>query len=154
MARRGTFGRQPRSAPNLTNTLVAIAREMQQQRDQNLMDAWKNGGLFEGEKATDEKVLAHWKERLANVSKDDPLYDSYNNAYMQYDYSIHESKATLANAQGKMSDGQLASFYSNWAKKVPKDSEFYRVLMRDAAQWMRAAKQRNTGAIERAKEEA
>ena len=118
------------------------------------MDAWKNGGLFEGEKATDEKVLAHWKERLANVSKDDPLYDSYNNAYMQYDYSIHESKATLANAQGKMSDGQLASFYSNWAKKVPKDSEFYRVLMRDAAQWMRAAKQRGSVNTERAKEEA
>ena len=154
MARRGTFGRQPRSAPNLTNELVSIARQMESQRDQNLMDAWKNGGLFEGEKATDEVVLAHWKDRLANVSKDDPLWDSYNNAYMQYDYSIHESKATLANAQGKMSDAALAGFYSGWAKKVPKDSEFYRVLMRDAAQWMRAAKQRSTAGVERAKEAA
>ena len=154
MARRGSFGRQPRSAPSLTNTLVAIAREMQNQRDQNLMDAWKNGGLFEGAKATDEMVLAHWKERLAGVSKDDPLYDSYNNAYMQYDYSIHESKATLANAQGKMSDAALAGFYSGWAKKVPKDSEFYRVLQRDAAQWMRAAKAKHAGNTQAAKEKA
>lgn len=140
MARRGTFGRSPRPAQSLTNTIVAIAREMQSQRDQNLMQAWQKGGLFEGGKATDERVLAHWKRRMTEVSKDDPMYNAYQNAYAEYDYAIHESKMTVLYAQEKIDDKQAAAFYLNWAKKVPKNTEFWRVLQRDAAQYMRAAK--------------
>jgi hypothetical protein len=138
VARTGQFGRSPRVAASLTNTLVAIAREFQRQRDQNLMDAWQKGGQFEGQKATDALVLAHWKERMAGVSKDDPLYDTYKNAHTQLDYSIHESKMTASYALGNKSDGEMVKFYLGWAKKVPKNSEFYRVLQRDAGQYMRA----------------
>lgn len=135
--RTGKFGIQPRVAQSLTSVLADIARQFQQQRDQNLMDAWMKGGTFEGRKATDAMVLAHWKSRMGDVSKDDPMYDTYKNAHTQLDYNIHESKMTAAYALHKTSDAAMVSFYLGWAKKVPKDSEFYRVLQRDAGQYMR-----------------
>lgn len=153
MSRTGTFGRRPRSAPSLTNTLIAIAREFQNQRAQNIMDAWKQGGTFEGKKATDEEVLKFWREKAKGVSKDDPLHDTYQNAYTQLDYTIHESKMTAAYATGKATDGQMVAFYLGWAKKVPKNSEFYRVLQRDAGQYMRNQRARSDAAAKRAAEE-
>lgn len=117
------------------------------------MDAWMKGGTFEGQKATDELVLAHWKERVNGVSKDDPLHDTYENAHTQLDYTIHESKMTAAYAQHKKTDAQMVAFYLGWAKKVPKNSEFYRVLQRDAGQYMRT--QRATAKVsDRAAKEA
>ena len=118
MARTGRFGRSPRQANSLTSTLVAIAREYQNQRAQNIMDAWQKGGTFEGKKATDEVVLAFWRDKAAGVSKDDPLYDTYHNAQTQLDYTIHESKMTAQYAQHKVSDGAMVSFYLNWASAV------------------------------------
>lgn len=154
MARRGTFGRQPRSAPSLTATLISIAREQQNERDRNIVDAWQKGGLFEGKPATDEVLLDHWKHRLDGISKDDPMYDTYQNAYVQADYSIHESKQSVLYSQGKINDAQMASFYLTWAKKVPVNSEFYRVLQRDAAQFMQASKNRGRANTGKAKEDA
>ena len=153
MARTGRFGRQPRSAPSLTNTLVAIAREYQQQRDTNIMNAWEKGGLFEGKKVTDGLVLKHWKERMNGVSMSDPLYDTYKNAVTQLEYTVAESKMTAAYALKKKSDSQMVAFYLGWAKKVPKDSEFYRTLQRDAGQYMRTVKTSNQADIARLKEE-
>ena len=94
MATRGKFGRYPTTStqPSLANTIVAIAREMQNQRDSNIMSAWQKGGTFEGKPVTDEMVLAHWKERMRHVSKDDPLYDQYSETVDQLHYSIAESK--------------------------------------------------------------
>lgn len=154
MARRGRFGRVPRTAPNLTNTLVAIAREMQSRRDQNLMDAWAKGGLFEGSAATDERVLAHWRNRVKNVDKKDPLFDAYQNNVTQLEYAIAESKASTEYAQGKRTDAQMAKFYLDWAKKVPVNTEFYRVLQRDGAQFLRASRAKGAANAQRAKEQA
>lgn len=139
---------------SLTSTLVAIAREFQAQRDSTLMDAWKAGGLFEGKPATDEMVLVHWKERLAGVAKNDPMWDAYNNLYMQYDYAIHESKMSVKYAQGKVSGTAMANFYLSWAKKIPKDSEFYRILQRDGAQLMKTEAAKSKAALAQAKEDA
>lgn len=154
MARRGRTGRLPRSAPSLTNTIVAIAREMQRQRDENIMSAWKSGGMFEGQKVTDELILKHWKSRLAGVAKDDPLYDMYKNAVTQYEYAIAESKMTAGYAQGNVSDSQAAAFYINWSKKIPKDSEFYRQLLRDAGRYTAASRARADNSVNIAKENA
>lgn len=154
MARGGNFGRVPRAAPSLTNLLVSIAREMQSARDKNIMDAWKGGGLFEGKEVTDEMVLDHWKKRMDGVSPDDPLWDTYNTAHMQLDYAINESKMTVKYAQGKIGEAAMAQFYLNWAKKVPQNSEFYRALQRDAAQFMKAAKGRSAADAKRRAEEA
>lgn len=138
MARRGSFGRSPRPVASLTNTIVAIAREMQQQEDQNIVDAWKSAGTYHGHKVTDEELLAYWKKRASQVDQNDPLYDTYQSAYLEYDYSIHESKIRLAYDQGKASASAVAAFYSNWSKKVPKNSEFWRILQRDAAEFLRS----------------
>src|SRR4030042_1658463 len=102
MARRGRFGRLPRSAPSLTSTIIAIAREMQSQRDSNLMDAWQHGGTFEGAPVTDDMVLAHWRERMTDLSPADPEYDTMKNTLMQYEYAIGESKAATDYAPGKI----------------------------------------------------
>lgn len=152
MARTGRFGRQPRSAPSLTNTLVAIAREFQNQRAQNIQDAWQKGGLFEGKKATDEVVLKFWRDKAKGVSKDDPLYDTYSNAVKQLEYSVAESKMTASYATKGKSDAQMVAFYLGWAKKVPKNSEFWRVLQRDAGQYMRNNRASNEAASRRAAE--
>lgn len=152
MSRTGSFGRQPRAAQSLTNTVVAIAREFQNQRAQNIMDAWQKGGLFEGKKATDSVVLKFWKDKSDGVSKDDPLYDTYTNTVKQLDYTIHESKMTAQYAQHKTTDAAMVSFYLGWAKKVPKDSEFYRVLQRDAGQYMRNAQAGQAARAAQAKE--
>jgi hypothetical protein len=104
------------------------------------MNAWKSGGMFEGGPATDERVLAHWQGRLAGVDPKDPLYDTYKNLVFQYEYAIASSKQSTLYAQGKIGNAAMARFYLDWAKKVPKDSEFYRVLQRDAAQFMRASR--------------
>lgn len=153
MARTGNFGRQPRTATSLTNTMVALAREWQQQRAQNIMDAWQKGGMFEGKKATDEAVLAFWKGRIEGISKDDPLFDTYSNTVKQLDYTIKESKMTADYAQGKKSDAQMVAFYMGWTKKVPKNSEFYRVLQRDAGQYMRNQRAQSEAAARQAAEE-
>lgn len=153
MARSGRFGRAPRTAPSLTSTIIALAREYQNTRDTNIMNAWEKGGTFEGKKVTDKMVLKHWKERVNGVSKDDPLHDTYTQAVENLTYTIAESKMTAAYALKKKSDSQMVQFYLGWAKKVPKDSEFYRVLQRDAGQYMRTAKQTNQAEIARLKEE-
>jgi hypothetical protein len=144
VARTGTFGRVPRSAPSITSTLIALAHEQEQEEDNNIMSAWQKGGLIDGHKVTDEMVLKHWQDRLKDISTDDPLYDQFSNAVKQYEYSIAESKMTAQYAQiAKPSAGddqKMSAFYMNWAKKIPKDSEFYRILLRDAGQYIRSAK--------------
>lgn len=153
MARTGTFGRAPRAQPSLTATLVAIAREMQNQRDRNIMDAWEKGGMFEGAPVTDDRILKYWRGRLKGISKDDPLYDTYRMAVTQFEYVIAESKMTARYAMNPDpsagDDAAMARFYLNWARKIPKDSEFYRRLQRDAGQYLRSAKAKRDAASKR-----
>lgn len=145
MATRARFGRLPRSAPSLTSTIVSLAQQYQGQRDRNIEDAWKNGGLFEGHKVTDQFFLKHWKQRLAGVSQDDPMWDYYNNMIHTYDFEIEESKMGQKYAEEKVGDGQMAAFYRKWASKMPKDSEGYRRLMTQAAKFRAAAGARGRG---------
>ena len=151
MPRRGQFGRLPRVQPSLTGTLVSIAREMQAREDQNIMDAWKNGGLFQGKKATDDVTLAYWQNRMKNLSPDDPNYDTFRNQVMQLQYGIEQSKQDLLHVQGKISDAQYAQFFLKWSSKVPKDSEFWRTLQKDAAQLIESAKAKGRANADKAR---
>lgn len=153
-SRRGSFGLQPRVAPNVTGQIIALAREYVAKRDANIMDAWRQGGTFEGKKATDDMVLAYWKGRGKDLSPDDPEYESAKNNITQLTYAIEQSKASVRFAQGKMNETQYAQFFLNWAKKVPKNSEFYRVLQKDAAQLIESAKAKARVNGERARVEA
>jgi hypothetical protein len=154
MARRGQFGHLPRAVPSLTATILAIGREMAAREASDIMSAWQNGGLFDGKKVTDAKVLAFWAERLSGLDKGDPMYDEVKNTHDQLDYAIHESRVRTEYAQGKLSDTQVAHFYLGWAKKVPKDSEFWRTLQKDAAQFTQAAAARGRGRASQGKADA
>lgn len=131
-----------------------MAREYERQREQNLMSAWMSGGTFEGKKATDGMVLKFWGDRMKQVSKDDPLYEYYKNLRQQYTFDIAESKMSLKYAQKKVSESQVANFYRTWAKKVPRRSEIYRELMRNAAQFADAARASSAGRSAAAKASA
>lgn len=153
-SRRGSFGLQPRVAPNVSAQIIALAREYEAKRDALIMDAWRSGGTFEGKKATDDMVLAYWRERQKGLDSGDPNYEEAKNNVMQLQYGIEQSKADLLHVQGKMSDNAYAQFYMRWANKVPKNSEFYRVLQKDAAQLIESAKANARANSERARTEA
>ncbi len=146
MARRAKFGRQVRVQASITSTLLNIAREMVAREDANIMDAWRNGGEFQGEKVTDKMVLAYWNDRQENLDKDDPLYDTYNNQIQQLQYAVQQSEMDLKHIQGKISDSQYANFFLRWSKKAPRNSEWWRTLQKDAAQLLAAAKAKSAAA--------
>lgn len=150
-SRRGSFGLQPRVAPNITGQIIALAREYAAKRDQNIMDAWRNGGTFEGKKVTDEMVLKYWQEKGEGLDKDDPNYNAISNQIMQLQYGIEQSKQDLLHLQGRISDSQYAQFFIKWSRKVPRNSEFYRALQKDAAQLIESARQKSKAAAEQAR---
>lgn len=153
-SRRGSFGLQPRVVPNVSSQIIALAREYVAKRDQLIMDAWRSGGTFEGKQATDEMVLAYWKERREGLDKGDPTYEQASNQVLQLTYAIEQSKQDLLHLQGRISDAQYAQFFIRWSRKVPKNSEFYRVLQKDAAQLIESSKAQSRASAEAAKAEA
>jgi hypothetical protein len=141
MARRGRFGRRPRTSPDLTATIVAMAREFQSTRDANIVNSWEKGGKFEGTQVTDDVLLKHLKRRRDGISKDDPLYDQMDQRLTEYTFTVANSKQELAYAQHKVTDAGMSDFYNKWAAKLPQDSEAWRNMMKLAAQYKdRAAK--------------
>jgi len=153
-SRRGSFGLRPRTAPSLTNTIVALSREYVAKRDQLIMDAWRNGGTFEGKPVTDAMVLAYWKGREQGLDPSDPVTEGIKDQIMQLHYAIEQSKADVLHAQGKLSDMAYAQFFLRWAKKIPASSEFYRTLQKDAAQLIESAKAKGRAGAEAAKVKA
>ena len=119
---------------------MALIREAAAQLDRNMVDAWKNGGEVDGEPATDERLLAHFKMRRDQLSEDDPLWDEWDNRVKQYTYSIDESKLMVKWENGKVSEGQVRNFYRSWMAKTPKNTEFYRELARNAGKWAAASR--------------
>ncbi len=141
MARRGVFGRLPRAQPSLTSTIISIAEQMLAEQDRNIMEAWQNGGTYEGKPVTDDMVLKHWQQRLAGVGRSDPLYDTYKNNVTQLRYKIAYSKQYTRYLQGGRTDNMgMARFFQEWAQKIPRNSEFYRQLQQDAAGYVNLAR--------------
>src|SRR5262245_3711204 len=106
MATQARFGRLPRTAPSLTSTIVALAQQYQRQRDTNIETAWKEGGEFEGHKVNDEMFLKYWRDRMKDISPDDPMHDYYNNLIHGYQFQIEESKMGLKYQQKTASDAE------------------------------------------------
>lgn len=153
-SRRGSFGLQPRVVPNVTAQIVALAREYVAKRDSLIMDAWRNGGTFEGKKADDDMVLAYWKERMDGLDHEDPNYEQAKDEVFQLTYAVEQSKMDLLHLQNKITTMEYAQFFLKWAKKAPKGSEFYRTLQKDAAQLIEQAKTQGRADAERAKTES
>ena len=153
MAVRARFGRLPRSAPSLTSTIIALAQEYQRVRDTNIEEAWKNGGMFEGKKVTDNMMLNYWTERRDSVSKDDPMWDYYNNQLHGYKFNIEETKHYLAYKRGNLSEAGMARFYAEWARKMPQNSANWRSLMTKAAEFRDSAARGSSSTDYAAREE-
>jgi flagellar hook-basal body complex protein FliE len=154
MATRARFGRLPRSAPSLTSTIVALAQEYQRIRDRNIEDAWKEGGLFEGKKVTDQMMIKYWKERRDSVDPSDPNWDYYNNLLHGYEFNIAESTEYLKYKEGKIGEAAMAAFYRKWAAKMPRNSANWRSLMTKAAEFKAAAARGRSGSSAQARENA
>lgn len=119
-----------------------MLREYAAQQDSNIVNAWEEGGEYEGKPVTDEILLSHIKGRRNGLDPSDPLWDRWDQMLDNYSFAIEESKMSLAYAQHSVNDTQMANFYKKWAGKLPTNSEAYRNLMRSAAEFMDAAKQR------------
>lgn len=156
MARSGRFGRVPTEAPDLTSAIVSMMNQWQAARDANIVDAWKTGSDFEGERVTDGRLLSYMRERRNSYSRDEPEWDEWNTLEEQYRFNIAEQKALLrydqasAAAAGivnpekslaaqRAASQSMVAFYRGWAAKVPRNSEAWRDVMRSAAQFAKAA---------------
>jgi hypothetical protein len=140
MARSGRFGRLPRRAPDLSSSIVALMREYWNTQENLMVDAWQNGGEVDGQPVTDSRIVQFWKDRRDSMSRDDPLWDHYNNMVQQYQFHIEESKVGLAYAQHKMSAREVAKWYKGQAQQYVPDSEIYRTIMGQAAKFLDAAR--------------
>lgn len=103
-----------------------------------MFDAWQNGGEYKGKPVTDDRLLSYIKQRRDGFSKDDPLWDEWNNRFTQYDFSIGEQKIGLQFKQGKVGAGAVAAYYRSKLKDIPKDSAFYREVAGRAAEWAKS----------------
>lgn len=146
MARHGSFGRRPTgSGGNLAALIASLNREHQAAQDRAIFDAYNNGGLFEGKPVTDQRILDYIQVRRDGFDKSDPLYDQWNNSFIQQKFSIGEQKIGLAYKQGKASASDVAHFYQGQLASIPKDSAFYRDVAGRAAQWAKAARAASGG---------
>jgi hypothetical protein len=128
-----------------------MAREYQAMREANLRSAWANGGDFEGKKATDEVLLKFYRDKLADLSPDDPAANEVRNTLVQYEFAIENSKMETNYALGKVSDSGMAAFYRKWAGKLPVDSEGYRARMKLSGQYADRAASSGRAAASEAK---
>jgi len=118
--------------------------------EQEMVSAWKDGGEVDGKPVTDERLLQFWTERRDAMSRDDPMWDYYNNLHDQYKFNIAESKVGLAYAQKKMSAREVATWYKGQADNYPEHSEIWRTIMGQAAKFLDAARaQSSASATER-----
>jgi hypothetical protein len=172
MARVGRFGRMPAEAPDLTSSLVAMMNQYRGQQDDNIFDAWENGGRYEGKQVSDAMLLDHIRDRRDELERDDPLWDEWNNRLWQYGFKIAEQKQNLdfqrtlariasidtrtrrgareAALATNAANAEMRGFYTSWAAKLPRRSAAYRDLMSSAAQYSRAAhiaQQRSKGPL-------
>lgn len=112
-----------------------MMRAFEAMRERNLLDAWKNGGEFEGKRVTDEIMLKHFDDKLAGLDPNDPLYDEAHNTAEQYRFAVRNSKMELGYANKSVGDAGMASFYRKEAANHPRDSEAWRNLMKLSAQY-------------------
>lgn len=137
--RRGSFSRHRTPAPNLTGLIASLIREQRAAEDRNMFDAYNNGGLVDGKPVTDERLLKYMAMRRDSISRDDPMWDQWNNQHIQLKFSIGEQKIGLAFKEGKVGAGAVAAFYRQQLEHIPKDSAFYRDVAGRAAQWAKSA---------------
>lgn len=144
----------------MSQLVAALIREYRQARDKAIFDAYQNGGEFEGKPVTDQALLDYIQQRRDMFTKDDPLWDQWNNTLIQQKFTIGESKSSLAyqEAVAKAKEaydankdavaynkalvsaaGDVAAFYKSALGSATPDSQFYRELEGKLAEWQARA---------------
>jgi hypothetical protein len=79
------------------------------------------------------------KRRDAIGNTSDPEYQTWNNNVQQMQFSIDEAKVGLQFKQGSMSAQGVADWYKSQLSKYPVDSQVYRTIAGQAADWAKSA---------------
>ena len=142
----GAFGRRPRLNNNSNQAAIQARYKQAQDAEWSAMqDAWKNGGMINGEPVTDQMILDYMTKRRDEIGAPtggeapDPAYTQWSNNVSQLKFSIAESKVGVQFKEGKMSAAQVATFYKDQLSNLPQDSEIYRTVAAKAADWAKSA---------------
>lgn len=146
MARTGRFGRLPGPGFDYSSIVGSLLAQYENARNANILSAWRDGGKFEGAKVTDGRLLAWFKARRNEYSKDDPEWDEWNQQITQFRYDIAEQKMMLQYARQNIGEGAVARWYSNSAGQFPRNSQAWRDAMINAARYRKAAQEKAAAA--------
>jgi hypothetical protein len=139
--RSGSFGKRPRLTSGNPSSYIRSLVNQQDAADWSaIQDAWKNGGTWDGQQVTDAVILAYMsKRRDAIGDTSDPEYQTWNNNVQQMQFSIDEAKIGLQFKQGSLSAAGVAAWYKSQLSKYPVDSQVYRTIAGQAADWAKSA---------------
>lgn len=115
-------------------------------RNRNIYEAWREGGKFEGEKVTDERLLRFMKKRRDEYARDDPEWDEWNNQLIQTRATVIKERVDMDYRMGDATAGEVARTYRMLANRMPKDSSYYRNMMMAVGQMEQAARAASAGA--------
>lgn len=139
MARTGRFGRLPTAAPDLSSQIVSLMEQWQNAEDANILDAWQNGGKYKGSKVTDRRILNHYRKRRDSYDRDDPEWDDWNNELWQMRFRVSNETVMMNYRMGRIGEAAVARHYREWARKMPRNSSYYRNMMQSAGEFAKAA---------------
>lgn len=146
MARTGRFGRLPGPGFDYSSIVASLLAQYENARNANILSAWRDGGLFEGKKVTDGRLLAWFKSRRDEYNRDDPEWDEWNQQITQFKYDIAEQKMMLQYARGNIGEGGVSRWYSGSAGQFPRNSQAWRDAMINAARYRKAAQEKAAAA--------
>jgi hypothetical protein len=146
MARTGRFGRLPGPGFDYSSIVGSLLAQYENARNANILSAWRDGGMFEGKKVTDARLLAWFKSRRNEYDKDDPEWDKWNQQITQFKYDIAEQKMMLEYTRQNIGEGAVARWYTASAAQFPRNSQAWRDAMINAARYRRAAQEKAAAA--------
>lgn len=123
-----------------------MMEQWQAAEDRNILDAWTNGGTYNGKPVTDKMITAYYRKRRNSYDKDEPEYTEWDNDLWQLRFQISNEGVMMRYKNGQIGAAAVAQHYRNWAQKMPKNSSYYRNMMATAGDFAKAAKAGSAGA--------
>jgi hypothetical protein len=122
-----------------------MMEQWQSAEDRNILDAWTNGGTYNGKPVTDKMITAYYRKRRNSYDKDEPEYTEWDNDLWQLRFQISNEGVMMRYKNGQIGAAAVAQHYRNWAQKMPKNSSYYRNMMATAGDFAKAAKAGSAG---------
>ena len=116
-----------------------MMEQWQAAEDRNILEAWSNGGRYQGKKVTDKRILAYYRKRRDSYDKDDPEYTEWDNELWQLRFQVSNEKVMMQYKLGKVGPMAVARHLQAWARRMPKNSSYYRSLMASSGDFIKAA---------------